>query len=177
MKKSVTKAALGVAMASALAFGGAVSAFAVEQVGAGDADQSRHTDVYYNGSGVDPEGPGGTMYVVTIPSRVNLVYDVDVPAEVSAEQVKLGSGETLKVSILSADFKVTNTKPGMESDTLPYTVVKASGGQLTDGQDNVVLSVAADAGSGSETLNFKLTQDSDYTDEYHGNLTFGVNVE
>lgn len=131
-----------------------------------DGEQSANTTVTY---GLE------AGYTVNIPESVVIATDTHKgQATVSAEDVLLAYGKTLKVTVTGIDELVDTADA---NNTLTYKV------GTTDGDDDVVdgtvvLSVAAGTVAGdAQDLFFELTQDVTKAGAYSDTLTFSVTVE
>lgn len=165
MKKIVS---VLLALVMALSLG--VSAFATDVTV--DGSQSADTTVTY---GLD------SSYLVVIPESV--VIDTNThkgEATVSAENVLLGYGETLNITVANAEnedkwYLVDKTAA---DNTLEYTIGKTDGAaDVTN--ESVVLSVAAGDKWNEkveQALYFELAEDVTKAGDYSDTLTFTVDV-
>ncbi|MBQ8806070.1 MAG: hypothetical protein IJZ68_06255 [Bacteroidaceae bacterium] len=157
------KKILSLVLALCLCLSLGVTAFAAT-VTEESAAQSANTTVTY---GVE------AGYTVTIPETVALNTEGKGQATVSAADVLLLAGKTLKVTVTGVD-ELVNTADN--ATTLSYKIGKTEGAaDVVDG--TVVLSVAAGNATGSQNLYFELTEDPTAAGTYSDTLTFTVTVE
>lgn len=109
-------------------------------------------------------------YTVTIPASVTLDSNTkSSTAKVSADNVTVPYNYAVKVTLTNANgFKVTS----QEGAKLTYAVTE-NARNITEGA--AVLLVAS--GSGSDTLEFKITDTVVHSGTYTGNVIFTVSVE
>lgn len=112
-------------------------------------------------------------YQVTIPEAFDLVADTDVEKTVSAANVLIPSGETLTVTMNSAN----NLSVVYDESSIEYTV-KVGGAAFTNG--GTVLSVESGTTSGNATLKFNTTAAqiaaATQAGEHADTLTFACSV-
>jgi len=136
-----------------------------------ETEQHRDVDVKFQ---VDP------TYTVTIPASVTLAPAADGRMEqeavVGASDVKLGYGETLKITIGSdSDF---NLSIEGSSQQLHYTVQKGSlSSEKTPLTDNTVAAFGTAPGEQTQSLYFVTDSVPAYAGNYKDTVVFTISVE
>ena len=119
-------------------------------------------------------------YTVTIPANLNLTNTDPVEKTISAENVMIDFGTSLKVSISSENYSdlkwyMVDTATGASSNKVEYTI---KDGENAVANDDVVLEVEAGADdlSGSNTLTFQVPKVPTKAGTYKDTLKFTVEV-
>ena len=117
-------------------------------------------------------------YTVTIPATFNLTNTDPVEKVISAQDVRIAYGQSLKVSISSENFSESKwymVDNAASSNKIEYTI---KDGENAVADEGVVLEVLAGAEnlSGSNTLTFQVPEVPTRAGTYKDTLTFSVSV-
>lgn len=114
-----------------------------------------------------------SSYKVTIPADITL--DKDETLEISASDVHIGSGKSVKVTVASENsWKMTDKDD--TNNQVPYTVTMPGAEEaLTNGTQ--VLSVDSVTGTDSVELSIAAPASYTYAGNYSDTLTFTVNAD
>lgn len=115
-----------------------------------------------------------SVYTVIIPDgEIDITAEKQATLKVSASNVLIDEGTTLKVSVASDDWKLHDIKEGSKA-TIDYSITKEDGTPVTNG---AVLEVTAGTKSKTETMTAKVDENTIVkSGTYEDKLTFTVGV-